>query len=222
MRARTRVSFSGTLILTAAILLSSCGGRVPLPTTGGRASASRIVAGTRLSPTTDSAGGPATETSPTTSADLPTSTNQPTVPRPAASPANPTTEAILTAYEGYLTDLSVLDDDLNSQDIGPLASVTTTRLAQASVRQAAALQAAKEHGVGILRDDDVKIVMTGPDSASLVDCQDEEHFYLVEDESGTPDPFVARGYFVGSAQLVIQQGRWLVDVFTTTHVTCTY
>jgi hypothetical protein len=63
--------------------------------------------------------------------------------------------------------------------------------------------------------------MTGPSAAAIADCQDEQQFELV-DRSGTPDPFVARGYFVGSAQLVQQDGHWLVDTFTTTHVTCAY
>ena len=96
--------------------------------------------------------------------------------------------------------------------------MTTTRLAQASVRQAAAILAAQEHGVGTLRDDQVSIVMTGTTSAALADCQDENDFYLVSDDTSTPDPFVQRGDFAGSAQMVLQNGHWLVDVFTTTHV----
>ena len=130
--------------------------------------------------------------------------------------------AITNAYETYLVDLSGLDDTLNKAYIGPLASVTTHRLAQASVRQAAALLRAQEHGVGTLRDDHVTITMTGNASAALVDCQDEQDFYLVSDDSATPDPFVARGDFVGSAQLVLQGGQWLVDTFTTTHVGCAF
>ena len=130
--------------------------------------------------------------------------------------------AIKTAYETYLVDLSGLDDSLNKAWVDRVASVTTNRLAQASVRQAAALLSAQEHGVGVLRDDHVGIVMTGPSSAALADCQDEYHFYLVDDNSGSPDPFIGRAYFAGSAQMVLQNGRWLVDVFTTTHVTCAY
>ena len=125
-------------------------------------------------------------------------------------------------YESYLTDLSGLDDNLSQGYIAPLASVTTTRLAQASVRQAAAILAAQEHGVGTLHDDQVSVVMTGPDSAALADCQDEDDFYLVSDAKSTPDPFVQRGDFAGSAQMVLQNGHWLVDVFTTTHVACSY
>jgi hypothetical protein len=129
--------------------------------------------------------------------------------------------AITGAYETYLLRLSQLDDTLSKASIGPLAAVTTNRLAQASVRQAAALLAAQEHAVGSLLDDRIAITMTSSSSAALADCQDEEHFYLVGD-SGTPDSFVQRGYFVGSAQLVLQEGRWLVDTFTTTHVPCTF
>jgi hypothetical protein len=56
----------------------------------------------------------------------------------------------------------------------------------------------------------------------LADCQDEFDFYLVSDASSTPDAFVQRGDFAGSAQMVLQNGHWLVDVFTTTHVACAY
>jgi hypothetical protein len=137
--------------------------------------------------------------------------------------ANTTTQkAILSSYESYLTDLSGLDDNLSQGFIAPLASVATTRLAQASVRQAAAILAAKEHGVGTLHDDHVTIVMTGPNSAALADCQNEDDFYLVTDTTSAPDTFVQRGNFAGSAQMVLQNGHWLVDVFTTTHVACSY
>ncbi len=132
-----------------------------------------------------------------------------------------TENAINTAYQTYLHVLSELDDTLSKAYIGPLAAVTTSRLAQASVRQAAALLGAQEHAVGSLHDDHVDITMTGSSAAALADCQDEEHFYLVGD-SGSPDSFVQRGYFVGSAQLVLQEGRWLVDTFTTTHVPCSF
>jgi hypothetical protein len=131
-------------------------------------------------------------------------------------------KAITNAYEAYLVDLSGLDDSLSQTYLAPLASVTTNRLAQASARAAAAILGAQEHGVGTLRDDQLAITMTGPASAALADCQDEEHFYLVSDDSGTPDAFVERGYFAGSAQLVLQSGHWLVDTFTTTHVPCTF
>jgi hypothetical protein len=144
-----------------------------------------------------------------------------TIP-PGLASSNPTEKAIATAYETYLVELSGLDDNLSQGYIAPLAAVTTTRLAQASVRQAAAILAAKEHGVGTLRDDQVSVVMTGATSAVLADCQDENDFYLVSDDTSTPDPFVQRGDFAGSAQMVLEDGHWLVDVFTTTHALCTY
>jgi hypothetical protein len=74
----------------------------------------------------------------------------------------------------------------------------------------------------VLRDDHVGIIMTGASAAAVADCQDEYHFYLVDDNSGSPDPFVGRGYFAGSAQMVFLNGHWLVDVFSTTHVSCSY
>jgi hypothetical protein len=135
--------------------------------------------------------------------------------------SGPTEDAITSTYESYLHQLSGLDDTLSKAYIGPLATVTTTRLAQASVRQAAALLGAQEHAVGSLRDDHLSVTLTGPSSAALADCQDQEHFYLVND-SGAPDSFIGRGYFVGSAQLVLQEGHWLVDTFTTTHVPCPF
>jgi hypothetical protein len=152
----------------------------------------------------------------------PSGTTGAPAPRTTVPSSTGSQQAITNAYEAYLADLSGLDDTLSQAYIAPLASVTTNRLAQASVRQAAAILGAQEHGVGTLRDDKVAISMTGPASAALADCQDQEHFYVVSDQSGTPDAFVERGYFAGSAQLVLQDGRWLVDTFTTTHVACTF
>jgi hypothetical protein len=161
-------------------------------------------------PTLPKGGRPPTTTVPTTGGGV------------GETATDPAQRAILSAYESYLVDLSGLDDNLSQGYIGPLASVTTTRLAEASVRQAAAILAAQEHGVGTLHDDHVSVVVTGPTSAALADCQDEFDFYLVSDGSSTPDAFVQRGDFAGSAQMVLQNGHWLVDVFTTTHVACAY
>jgi hypothetical protein len=131
-------------------------------------------------------------------------------------------QAILDVYHAYLYDLSGLDDNLNRFWVPPLAQVATTRLAQATVRQAAAILDAHEHGVGILRDDKITVKISGPDTAGLVDCQDERDFYLVTDSTGGPDPAVTRADFIGAAQLVRREGRWYVDVFTTTHTECNY
>ena len=226
MRRAIRARLAIALIV-APVLLAACGERAHIPT-GASGDASRVVIGADGSP----------QTTTTTSTAAQSSSALPTLPKgsrpattaqpPAASSvggaaaSNPADKPIVSAYESYLTDLSGLDDNLSKGYIAPLASVTTTRLAQASVRQAAAILAAKEHGVGTLHDDQVTVVMTGPDSAALADCQDEYDFYLVSDDTATPDPFVQRGDFAGSAQMVLQNGHWLVDVFTTTHVACSY
>ncbi|HEY6471623.1 MAG TPA: hypothetical protein VIY26_01940 [Acidimicrobiales bacterium] len=226
MRRAIRARLAIALIV-APVLLAACGERAHIPT-GASGDASRVVTGADGSPHTTTT----TSTAASSSAALPTlpkgsrptTTTQPpqggTVGGAATS--TPADKPIVSAYESYLTDLSGLDDNLSKGYIAPLASVTTTRLAQASVRQAAAILAAKEHGVGTLHDDQVTVVMTGPESAALADCQDESDFYLVSDDKATPDPFVQRGDFAGSAQMVLQNGHWLVDVFTTTHVACSY
>lgn len=226
MRRTIRARLAIALIVTP-LLLAACGERATIPRSAGVTS--RVVNGaggshatttTTSSPTASDSG-----SLPTLPAGArPTTTTQPARPGAVGTAAgsSPVDKAIVTAYESYLTDLSGLDDNLSQGYIAPLASVTTTRLAQASVRQAAAILSAKEHGVGTLHDDHVSIVMTGSGSAALADCQDESDFYLVSDATSTPDPFVQRGDFAGSAQMVLQNGHWLVDVFTTTHVACAY
>jgi hypothetical protein len=214
-------------LIVAPVLLAACGERANIPKSAGITS--RVVPGAQGSDATTTT----TSTTASGSASLPTlpegarpatATTQPagTGAAGATTGNSPTDKAIVSAYESYLIDLSGLDDNLSQGYIAPLASVTTTRLAQASVRQAAAILSAQEHGVGTLHDDHVSIVMTGPESAALADCQDEDDFYLVSDAKSTPDPFVQRGDFAGSAQMVLQNGHWLVDVFTTTHVACSY
>ena len=226
MRHAIRARLAIALIVAPA-LLAACGERAHIPK-GASGDASRVVTRADGSPLTTTT----TSTAASSSAALPT---LPKGPRPTtttqppqagsvggAASSSPADKPIVSAYESYLTDLSGLDDNLSKGYIAPLASVTTTRLAQASVRQAAAILAAKEHGVGTLHDDQVTVVMTGPNSAALADCQDEYDFYLVSDDKATPDPFVQRGDFAGSAQMVLQNGHWLVDVFATTHVACSY
>jgi hypothetical protein len=225
MRRSIRVPLAAALI-AAPLFLAACGERAHIP--NGSASAA---AGTSRSKVSDQS----TTTTPTRGTGAaglstlpkgghpPTTQAAPTIGSGAgAAGSDPSQRAILSAYESYLVDLSGLDDNLSQGYIAPLASVTTTRLAQASVRQAAAILAAQEHGVGTLHDDHVSVVMTGPTSAALADCQDERDFYLVSDSTSMPDAFVQRGDFAGSAQMVLQDGHWLVDVFTTTHVACAY
>jgi hypothetical protein len=128
----------------------------------------------------------------------------------------------VAAYETYLYDVSGLDDNLNQTWVPPLSQVATISLAQATVRAAAAILRAHEHGVGQLRDDHLGLTLHGPTSASITDCQDEKDFYLVSDGSGEPDPAITRADFVGTAELTVQAGHWLVAVFTTTHTECNY
>jgi hypothetical protein len=225
VRRSIRVRLAAALIVTP-LLLAACGERAHIPngsaadSTGmphrsndsANTTTTMPTAGTGASalPTLPKGGRPPTTTVPTTGAGV------------GEAATDPTQRAILSVYESYLVDLSGLDDNLSRGYIAPLASVTTTRLAEASVRQAGAILAAQEHGVGTLHDDHVSVVMTSPTSAALADCQDEFDFYLVNDGSSTPDAFVQRGDFAGSAQMVLQNGHWLVDVFTTTHVACAY
>jgi hypothetical protein len=212
-------------LIVVALGATACGGRFTLPpaSTGGanRAGTAHTDLGGTASTSASNSAGLTLPTLPPGETPSGSSSSVP-VPRTTVPSTGSAQKAIADAYETYLYDLSGLDDTLSKAYIGPLASVTTNRLAQASVRQAAAILAAQEHGVGTLRDDHMTIAMTGSASAALADCQDQEHFYLVSDDSDTPDPFVARGYFVGSAQFVLQDGHWLVDTFTTTHVPCTF
>jgi hypothetical protein len=213
-------------LIAAPLLLAACGERAHIPngSAGAAGSTAKGSNGTADATTTTSGAKNGAGALPT----LPKGGHPPTTQAPSTGGAvvgaatDPTQRAILTTYESYLVDLSGLDDNLSQGYIAPLASVTTTRLAQASVRQASAILAAQEHGVGTLHDDHVSVVMTGPTSAALADCQDEYDFYLVSDGTSTPDAFVQRGDFAGSAQMVLQNGHWLVDVFTTTHVACAY
>ncbi len=229
MRATARALFAAGLTFSA-LGLTACGGRFMSPRD--EAARTTVIDGGQTiadggDSTTSTTSFSAQESDPSAGPSLPSTRSHPTTvlspTRPGTSASeNSTQKAIITDYEAYLVDLSGLDDNLSKAWVGPLASVTTNRLAQASVRQAATVLAAQEHGVGTLRDDHVSVVMTGPASAALADCQDEDHFYLVNDNSGTPDPFIERGYYVGSAQMVLQNGHWLVDVFTTTHDTCSF
>jgi autotransporter adhesin len=224
VRRAIRVPLAAALI-AAPVLLAACGERAHIPNGSAAAPAGTSHdANAANTTTTISTAGTGASALPT----LPKGRLPPTTVPAAtggavgAAATDPTQRAILGAYESYLVDLSGLDDNLSQGYIAPLAAVTTTRLAQASVRQAAAILAAQEHGVGTLHDDHVSVVMTGSSSAVLADCQDDFDFYLVSDSTSTPDAFVQRGDFAGSAQMVLQNGHWLVDVFTTTHVACSY
>jgi hypothetical protein len=204
------------------ILLTACGGRVPLPKDVAYGALTTSPSATPSGGPTTSSGASATPPLPSLPSGAAPPPTRTVTPDPAVTSGDPTKQAIFTAYETYLFDLSGLDDTLSRDYIPPLAGVTTSRLAEASVRQAAALLNAHEHGVGTLRDDRISILMPNATTADIADCQDEYGFYPVEDANGTTDPFVQRGYFAGAAQLVFEGDHWLVDVFSTTHITCTF
>ena len=155
---------------------------------------------------------------------LPTSTIPSTPPGSDAtfSAAGSASEQIAATYQRYLYLFSGLDSNLNSSWVLPLSQVTTQRLAEAVVRQASALLHSRGHAVGEVTERRLTIKMTGATTASVADCEDYESFYLVDDSTAKPDPGIVRGYFVGTAQLVKVDGRWLVDVVATTHATCRF
>jgi hypothetical protein len=153
---------------------------------------------------------------------LPSGVTLPPVEPTPPSPGAVTDSTIKATYEKYLYDLSGLDDDLNEDWIQPLAEVTTQRLAVATVREANAILDAQEHGVGLLRDDQVTIKLITPTSALIADCQDEKDFYLAADGTNAPDPSITRADFAGAAELVLSGTTWLVDTFSTTHTECTF
>lgn len=140
------------------------------------------------------------------------------VPGGASSGADQ--QAASASFTTYLYDLSGLLDTLNESWIPKIQAVTTTRLAQASVRTAAALLYSHEHGLGVLHDDQLTIRVISSTQALVTDCEDQYHFYLVTDSDGQPDPAIQRGYFTGTAVLVYQQGHWLVDVYRPSSATC--
>lgn len=129
-------------------------------------------------------------------------------------------QAIRAAYDQYLYVYSGLMAYLNRTWIPPLTEVATQDLSTATVRAAAAIKHAQEHGVGQLHHSKVSVTRTAGDRASIADCQDQLHFYLVSDKTGKPDPAVTRGYFVGAVNLVKVDGHWLVSTYTTTHQEC--
>lgn len=139
-----------------------------------------------------------------------------------AKVSDPATVSVESSYGQFLYALSGFLDSLNQSWIPKIQAAATDRLAQASVRTGAAILYSREHGVGELRDSHVSVKFQGSDEALLTDCEDEQHFYLVSDSTGDADPAVHRGYFTGTAVLVLQNGKWLVDIYRPSTATCTY
>lgn len=213
----------GAILTASACGLSGCGGTANIEVPS--------AAPTSLPATTLVYPAPSTGSDPTPTAKgsatipivpLPSSVTLPPGATTPPSPGAATDATIKATYGKYLYDLSGLDDDLNEDWIQPLAEVTTQRLAVATVREANTILDAQEHGVGLLRDEQVTIKMITPTSALIADCQDEKDFYLAADGTNVPDPSITRADFAGAAELVLSGTTWLVDTFSTTHTECTF
>jgi len=222
--ARLRAGTIGLLALAVVLAVPGCGGRfdraAPAPfAPAGSSTGTTQPDFTSIGPGSQST--PALLPGNAVAGSPPVSVAPPLRATVAGDPQAATKLAIYNAYETFLYDLSGMDDTLNQSWVPRLTQVATTRLAVAVVRQARTLLAAHEHGAGLLRDDKMTIDVINTGSAALADCQNERDFYVVMSNKN-PDPGISRGYYVGAAQLVNSGGKWLVDVFTTTHLTCSY
>lgn len=99
--------------------------------------------------------------------------------------------------------------------------VAVTSLVDDAEGAAAIIGQDHEHGTGTLVDDQRKLKITGA-TASVTDCLDEMHWYVVSDRTGQPDPGVARGYFDGSGTLVDHNSRWYVSTWKSEGTSCTF
>ena len=136
--------------------------------------------------------------------------------------ANPVA-AINEAYYVFMTSVSGLDDDFNGGWVSTLGQVSQPAVVKAAEQAAGTLEQARDHGVGTLRDDH-RVLHVDPRNgrATLTDCLDEYHWYVVSDRTGQPDPGVARGYFRGSGTFVESAGRWLVQSWKSESTTCRF
>jgi hypothetical protein len=215
------------LIVSAALIgLAGCGLRVNAM----RDSATTVTANSDASGTTSTTSTTSTSSTNTPSAAAPTITTPlPALgPRPGPGATTPVTAAENTpdqlhaVYDTFLADISGLDDNLNQSWATSLQQVVTPRLLNAAEKQAETFLRAHEHGTGVIKDAHRVVKITGPTTASIFDCLDEVDWYLVEDASGQPDPGITRGDFVGIADLVLQDGRWYVDVWQSSQGQCRF
>ncbi|MGZ6827750.1 MAG: hypothetical protein ACXVGH_13250 [Mycobacteriales bacterium] len=194
----------GTAVLLAAgALLAGCGGAshrspevVPAATGVALASASagpRPPAGRSPSPTL-----PAARTG---------TASPPYRPAPATADARAQVDLV---YDTWMADLSGLLGALTQPWADAVREVATPKMTTVASQAAGALLKAHDHTVGRLVDSH-RVVRFHGAAATLTDCLDELHWYVVEDASGRPDPSATRGYFVGTADLVLTAGRWYVS-----------
>lgn len=129
--------------------------------------------------------------------------------------------AINQAYYVFMTSISGIDDDFNGGWVTQLQKVAQPAVVSAAEQAAGTLEAAKEHGVGTLTDDQRRLSITGT-TATLTDCLDEYDWYVVSDGTSQPDPGVARGFFVGSGTFVEAGGHWLVSSWRSEPTKCKF
>lgn len=142
---------------------------------------------------------------------LPAVTGAPTPPpyRPAAARTDAQAQ-IGVVYDTWMADLSGLLGTLTQPWADAVREVATPKMTTVAAQAAGALLKAHDHAVGRLTDSRRVVTVTGT-TAHLTDCLDELHWYVVEDASGRPDPSAIRGFFVGTADLVLSSGRWYVS-----------
>ena len=126
---------------------------------------------------------------------------------------------IADTYASWMSDLSGLVDNLSNVWLTAIREVATESMTDAANKTAIAVQEADEHGVGTLVDSH-RVITVHPDEADLTDCLDEEHWYVVNNSSGQPDPGVTRGYFEGTAKFTLVNGQWFVSSWNSHPQTC--
>jgi hypothetical protein len=130
-------------------------------------------------------------------------------------------DALDGTYARFLEGLTALFADPASSPQAKLAGGATDEMITATGRAQQAIRNAHDHGTGVLRDRH-RVVTRRGESAMLSDCLDEVNWYVVRDATGSPDPSVTRGYFVGRATLVERNGRWYVDTWGSVAQSCTW
>ena len=130
------------------------------------------------------------------------------------------TARINLVYDTWMTDVSGLFANLTKAWVTAVSEIATPSMTAAAARSAGALLQAHDHAVGTLTDSKRAITVKGA-TATLTDCLDELHWYVVEDANATPDPSVTLGHYVGSAAFVLTKGQWYLSSWQTHPERCT-
>jgi hypothetical protein len=215
------------------VALTSCGERnhQPIGTSSPAASPSKPGS---ANPDQSGSEGSATTAPPTTEEPSPISSGgAPAAGVPLDTPTSTTDTAttgtstaidaqVTAVYDKFLQDVAGLDANLNQSWLDSLEQVATPKFVHAAQQQADAISHAQEHSTGSLKDDHQVIKITSSVSVSIFDCLDEKDWYLVEDSNGEPDPGITRGDYVGIADMLLQNGRWYVDVWQPSQGACSF